>query len=77
MFEEYFTDDTGWILAIMGSGFSLVGALVNNIFLLHTEAMWFWTISNPLLLAILIIGTPLVLWLIDTGRLKNGTDTDR
>lgn len=50
MFEEYFTDDTGWILAIMGAGFSTVGALINNLFLMHTEAMWFWMISNPLLL---------------------------
>jgi hypothetical protein len=44
----------GPVLAIAGSALSLLGALVNNLFLLHTLAMEFWMISNPLLLAYFI-----------------------
>jgi len=41
-------------LAITGSVLSLIGALVNNLFLMHTQAMYFWMASNPILLAYFI-----------------------
>ena len=41
----------GTILAITASAISLIGALVNNLFLLHFEAMVFWMVSNPILCA--------------------------
>ena len=42
-------DGVGTALAVCGSILSLSGALVNNLFLMHTMAMWFWQASNPIL----------------------------
>lgn len=44
-------DYIGETLAIMGSIASITGALLNNLSLMHVEAMWLWMLSNPLLLA--------------------------
>jgi len=43
-------DTIGFALAATGSTLSVCGALVNNIWLDHTLAMWFWMFSNPILL---------------------------
>jgi hypothetical protein len=43
-------DKIGFSLAATGSVLSVTGALVNNIWLDHTLAMWFWMFSNPILL---------------------------
>ena len=52
---------TGNILAIAGSILSLTGALVNNLWLSHTEAMWIWMISNPLFL-VYFVGVDMKWW---------------
>lgn len=44
-------DTIGFALAATGSTLSVCGALVNNLWLDHTLAMWFWMFSNPILLA--------------------------
>jgi len=43
-------DILGSALAVVGSILSVTGALINNIWLDHTLAMWFWMCSNPILL---------------------------
>jgi len=43
-------DTIGFALAATGSILSVIGALVNNLWLDHTLAMWFWMFSNPILL---------------------------
>jgi hypothetical protein len=43
--------DIGSVLAISGSSLNIAGILVNNLFLSHKLAMWFWFGGNPLLLA--------------------------
>jgi hypothetical protein len=59
--ERVITKNLGIGLAITGSALSLAGALVNNLFLMHTQAMYFWMISNPLLMAY-FIGTDKGIW---------------
>jgi hypothetical protein len=49
--EPKILHNIGTCLAITGSILSVIGTLWNNIELAHTTAMWFWMISNPLLLA--------------------------
>lgn len=51
----------GNILAISGSILSLFGALINNIFLSHTQAMMIWMVSNPILL-VYFVGMDMKLW---------------
>lgn len=43
-------DLLGSSLAVSGSILSVTGALINNIWLDHTLAMWLWMFSNPILL---------------------------
>ena len=40
------TQDLGLDLAVVGSAISIIGVLLNNVFLLHTSAMQVWVISN-------------------------------
>ena len=54
-------DTIGAALAISGSIISLVGALLNNIFLDHKAAMRLWMVSNPIL-ALWSIGAALYWW---------------
>lgn len=42
-------DIVGSVLAVTGSILSVTGALINNLWLDHTMAMWFWMFSNPIL----------------------------
>jgi hypothetical protein len=51
----------GNTLAVGGSILSIVGALVNNLWLSHTVAMWIWAISNPLFLAY-FVGVDMKWW---------------
>ena len=51
----------GIFLVIAGSGFSILGTLLNNIYLAHRAAMLIWMLSNPLLL-IWAVGYGLGLW---------------
>jgi hypothetical protein len=44
-------EKVGSILAISGSTLSIIGALINNIWLDHIGAMGIWMFSNILLLA--------------------------
>lgn len=48
------TDRLGTILAVSGSVLSITGALVNNLWLSHVNAMLVWAVSNPLFLAYFI-----------------------
>jgi|WetSurMetagenome_2_1015567.scaffolds.fasta_scaffold02467_3 hypothetical protein len=45
------TNTIGSILAGVGSFLSIIGTLVNNLWLDHTLAMWIWMLSNPILFA--------------------------
>jgi hypothetical protein len=40
----------GYLIAIVGAALSIIGTLVNNLWLDHTLAMWIWLFSNPILL---------------------------
>ena len=51
----------GNYFAISGSILSITGALINNLWLSHTAAMWIWMVSNPLFLAY-FIGVDLKYW---------------
>jgi len=51
----------GIFLVIAGSGFSILGTLLNNVYLAHRAAMLIWMLSNPLLL-IWAVGYGLELW---------------
>ena len=51
----------GNTLAISGSILSIIGALINNLWLSHNAAMWIWSISNPLFLAY-FIGVDMKWW---------------
>jgi len=51
----------GIFLVIAGSGFSILGTLLNNVYLAHRAAMLIWMLSNPLLL-IWAVGYGLGLW---------------
>jgi hypothetical protein len=44
-------EQIGPTLAVSGSTLSIIGTLMNNLYLDHITAMYFWMISNPLLLA--------------------------
>lgn len=48
MMEEYFF--LGSVFALVGSAVSILGALLNNLFLEHKYAMQLWMFSNILLL---------------------------
>jgi hypothetical protein len=39
----------GYSLAVTGSALSIIGTLVNNLWLDHIFAMWIWLFSNPIL----------------------------
>jgi len=39
----------GYTIAIAGTALSIIGTLVNNLWLDHTFAMWIWLASNPIL----------------------------
>jgi hypothetical protein len=42
--------DIGSVLAVVGSGISIIGVVANNVFLAHHEAMIAWGFSNLILL---------------------------
>ena len=42
--------DIGLDLAVIGSALSIVGVLLNNVFLMHREAMLVWIASNIILM---------------------------
>ena len=44
------TQDLGLDLAVLGSIISIIGVILNNIFLMHREAMMVWCVSNVLLM---------------------------
>ena len=44
----------GNTLAVSGTILSVIGALVNNLLLAHTDAMIVWALSNPIFLAYFI-----------------------
>lgn len=44
------TRNIGLDLAVIGSAISIVGVLLNNVFLLHREAMLVWVVSNIILM---------------------------
>lgn len=51
----------GIFLVVAGSGLSILGTLLNNVYLNHRAAMLIWMLSNPLLL-IWAVGYGLGLW---------------
>ena len=44
------TRNIGLDLAIIGSAISIIGVLLNNVFLMHREAMLVWIASNIILM---------------------------
>jgi hypothetical protein len=44
------TENIGLDLAVIGSAISIIGVLLNNIFLMHHEAMMVWVASNTILM---------------------------
>ena len=45
------TRNIGPDLAVVGSGISIIGVVLNNVFLMHREAMMVWCVSNVILMA--------------------------